>query len=281
MTSRALFRVERLLAAGDAVGPVLGLETGTPTASLALIAHGRLLGQISRPVNSHGEKLPAMVDELLDRAALKLDQLAAIAVGIGPGSFTGLRIGLGYAKGLAWAGGLPILGINSLDALAVAGAGHAAARPGSVICPLLDARKGEVYAALYRVTATAIEKISDDMVTDPGHLTARIGGEAIFVGEGVSTYGARLMDVMGERASILDNDEKSDSRGMTVAALAVARIVNKDLDSVLKLQPSYVRSLEAALGGQAAASVATAGMEALWSKEKKRLSSSTQLTMRN
>jgi hypothetical protein len=66
-----------------------------------------------------------------------------------------------------------------------------------------------------------------------------------------------------------------------VAALAVARIVNKDLDSVLKLQPSYVRSLEAALGGQAAASVATAGMEAVWSKEKKRLSSSTQSTMRN
>jgi hypothetical protein len=131
------------------------------------------------------------------------------------------------------------------------------------------------------VTATAIEKILDDMVVAPGHLTARIGGEVIFVGQGVSPYGARLIDAMGERAIILDNDEQSDSRGMMVAALAVARIVSKDLDSVLKLQPSYVRSLEAALGGQAAASLATDGTEALWSKEKKRLFSSTRSPMRN
>ncbi|MGD0074077.1 MAG: tRNA (adenosine(37)-N6)-threonylcarbamoyltransferase complex dimerization subunit type 1 TsaB [Candidatus Binataceae bacterium] len=253
MTFRELFRVERLLAAGDAVGPVLGLETGTPTASLALIAHGRILGQLSRPVHSHGEKLPVIVDELLGLAGVRLDQLAAIAVGIGPGSFTGLRIGLGYAKGLAWAGGLNILGINSLDALAIGAASHPAARPGTFICPILDARKGEVYAALYRVTATRVEKTLDDMVVDPDRLIARIGGEAVFVGEGVSVYGARLIDAMGARATILDNDERSDSRGMMVAALAIARIVNKDLDSVLKLQPSYVRSLEAALGGQAAA----------------------------
>src|SRR5271169_3851012 len=129
MTSRELFRVERLLAAGAAVGPVLGLETGTPTASLALIAEGRLLAQISRPATSHGATLPAMVDELLERAALRLDDLAGVAVGIGPGSFTGLRIGLGYAKGLAWAGGLAIVGINSLDAIAVGAASHRAVQP--------------------------------------------------------------------------------------------------------------------------------------------------------
>jgi len=246
-----------------------------------LIAEGRLLAQISRPATSHGATLPAMVDELFERAALRLDDLAGVAVGIGPGSFTGLRIGLGYAKGLAWAGGLAIVGINSLDAIAVGAASHRAVQPGAVICPILDARKGEVYSALYRVTATAIEKISDDMIVDPSQLTARIGGEAIFVGEGVSVHGARLIDAMGKRASILDNDGASESRGMVVAALAVARIANQDPDSVLTLQPSYVRSLEAALGGRAVASLATAGMEALWSNEKRSLSSSTQSTMRS
>ncbi|HTY55809.1 MAG TPA: tRNA (adenosine(37)-N6)-threonylcarbamoyltransferase complex dimerization subunit type 1 TsaB [Candidatus Binataceae bacterium] len=281
MTSRALFRVERILSDGESVGPVLGLETGSPIASVGLVAGGRLLGHISRAVESHGKKLPALVDELLESAALRLEQLTAVAVGIGPGSFTGLRIGLAYAKGLAWSGGLPILGINSLDAMALGASRHPIARPDAVICPILDARKGEVYAALYRATATAVEKISDDMIVDPGHLTARIGGEAIFVGEGVSVHGARLTDAMGKRASILDNDEHSDSRGMMVAALGVARIASGDVDSVLSLQPSYVRSLEAALGGQAAARLETAGMEAVWSKEKRSLSSSTLLPTRS
>ncbi len=68
-------------------------------------------------------------------AALKLDHLAAIAVGIGPGSFTGLRIGLGYAKGLAWAGGHAILGINSLDSLALGATLHHEGRPGTIHLP--------------------------------------------------------------------------------------------------------------------------------------------------
>ena len=154
-------------------------------------------------------------------------------------------------------------------------------QPGTVVCPVLDARKGQVYSALYRVTATGVEKISDDMILEPSDLTARIGGEAIFVGEGVSVHGARLIDAMGKRARVLDLGEQSDSRGMMVAALAAARIVKDYTDTGLTLQPSHVRSLEAALGGQAAASVAPAGMEAVWSNEKRSLSSSTQPSTRS
>jgi tRNA threonylcarbamoyladenosine biosynthesis protein TsaB len=281
MTSRELFRAEQLRAAGSSLGPVLGLETGTPVASLGLIAKGRPLASLSRRLNSHGEKLPELVDELLDAAQLKLNQLAAVAVGRGPGSFTGLRIGLAYAKGLAWAGALPIVGVDSLDALALCADERAMEQAGMVVCPVLDARKGQVYSALYRVTATGVEKISDDMILEPSELTARIGGEAIFVGEGVSVHGARLIDAMGKRARVLDLGEQSDSRGMMVAALAAARIVKGDTDSVLTLQPSYVRSLKAALGGQAAACLEPAGMEAVWSNEKRSLSSSTQPLTRN
>ncbi len=281
MTSRVLFKAERLLAASAPIGPVLGLETGTPTASLAVIAQGRLLAAISRPVSSHGAILPAMVEELLDRAALKLAQLAAVAVGIGPGSFTGLRIGLGYAKGLAWAGGRAIFGINSLDSLALGTTSHHEARPGTIICPILDARKGEVYAALYRVTTAGLEKISDDMVVSPGDLIARIDDEVVFVGEGVSACGKWLVEAMGNRATILNNGE-GHWRGMMVAALAAARLVDNDADSILNLQPSYVRPPEAVLRSQTAASgVVTTGTEALWSEEKKSLYSSTRLTTRN
>ena len=281
MTSRVLFKAERLLSASAPIGPVLGLETGTPTASLAIIAQGRLLAEISRPVSSHGAMLPGMVAELLDRAALKLEQLAAVAVGIGPGSFTGLRIGLGYAKGLAWAGGRAIFGINSLDSLALGATSHHEPRPGTIICPILDARKGEVYAALYRVTTAGLDKISDDMVVSPDDLIARIGDEVVFVGEGVSACGRRLAEAMGNRATILD-DSDGHWRGMMVAVLAAARLVDNNTDSILNLQPSYVRPPEAVLRSQTAeGGVVTTGTEALWSGEKKSLYSSTRLTTRN
>ncbi len=223
-----------------------------------------------------------MVEELLDRAALKLEHLAAVAVGIGPGSFTGLRIGLGYAKGLAWAGGQAIFGINSLDSLALGTTLHHEARPGTIVCPILDARKGEVYAALYRTTTAGLEKISDDMVVSPGDLIARIDDEVIFVGEGVSACGRWLVEAMGSRATILD---KSDGhwRGMMVAALAASRLVDNEADSILNLQPSYVRSPEAVLkkSQTVGSGVVTTAMEALWSREKKSLSCITRITTRN
>ena len=282
MTSRVLFKAERLLAASAPIGPVLGLETGTPTASMAVIAQGRLLAEISRPVSSHGAILPAMVEELLDRAALKLEHLAAVAVGIGPGSVTGLRIGLGYAKGLAWAGGHAIFGINSLDSLAIGATLHHEARPGTIVCPILDARKGEVYAALYRVTSTGLEKISDDMVVNPSDLIARIDDEVIFVGEGVSACGRWLVEAMGNRATIL-GDSDGHWRGMMVAALAASRLVDNEADSILNLQPSYVRPPEAVLkkSQTVGSGVVTTAMEALWSRENKSLSCITRITTRN
>src|SRR5271155_2075513 len=143
MTSRELFKADRLLGQSVSTGPVLGLYTGTPIASLALVARGRVLGETSRAAGSHGATLPDAVAELLASAGVGIRELAGIAVAIGPGSFTGLRIALSYAKGALAAG---------------------AAQPGDTICPLLDARKGEVYTALYRVGPDGLHKLSDDLV---------------------------------------------------------------------------------------------------------------------
>src|SRR5438045_233914 len=103
MTSRGLCRADRLLAQASSTGPVLGFDTGTSIASIALIVNGRVAGDIARPATSHGAALPGAVDEILSSANLRPSDLAGIAVGIGPGSFTGLRIGLSYAKGLVFA----------------------------------------------------------------------------------------------------------------------------------------------------------------------------------
>src|SRR5215471_9763769 len=108
MTSRILCRVDRLLAQASGTKPVLGLDTGTSTAFLGLVANARIAGQLACAVTSHGAALPGAVQELLSSSKLGLRDLGAIAVGIGPGSFTGLRIGLSYAKGIAIASGCAV-----------------------------------------------------------------------------------------------------------------------------------------------------------------------------
>src|SRR5712692_1413460 len=160
MTSRALL-VERLLSASAAVGPILGFDTGAPMAGVGVIAAGRIMASFNRALPSHCAGLPAAVEEALELANLRLNQLAGIAVGIGPGSFTGLRVGLSYAKGLSAAAGIALIGVPSLDATALAAA--AGLDPDWLVCPVLDARRGEVYAALYRFSGDALEKLDDDL----------------------------------------------------------------------------------------------------------------------
>src|ERR1700687_5077529 len=102
---------EPLLAAGATAGPGLGLDTGSTIARLGLVSGGRVVAALARPVKSHGSDLPAAVDELLGAAGIAIQELSAIAVGTGPGSFTGLRVGLSYAKGVSAGVHIQIVGI--------------------------------------------------------------------------------------------------------------------------------------------------------------------------
>src|SRR5260370_14115304 len=167
MTYRVLLG-EPLFAAGASAGPILGLDTGSAAASLGVVAVSGVQASISRRVRSHGSDLPSALEEVLRMAGLTLRDLTAIAVALGPGSFTGLRIGLSYAKGLAMALGLGLVGVPTLDAMALCGVGSPFVRIGGTSCPVLDARKGEVYAALYRAGADALEKV---LVEQIPHLT--------------------------------------------------------------------------------------------------------------
>jgi tRNA threonylcarbamoyladenosine biosynthesis protein TsaB len=104
--------------------------------------------------------LPAAVDEVLDAAGLRIRDVEGIAVGLGPGSFTGLRIGLSYAKGIVTASRQAILGVSTFDAMALCSVAESIPE-GAEVCPILDARKGEVYVALYRFVADALKRASE------------------------------------------------------------------------------------------------------------------------
>jgi len=291
MTSHGLFRAELLLAQSRLIGPVLGLETGGPQASLAVASHGAVLAVAAPERKAHGETVVGAIDALLREAGVTIKDLAAIAVGIGPGSFTGLRIALSYAKGVALATGCGVVGIPSLDALALCALCLPELASGTTICPILDARKGELYAALYRAVENGLEKLSGEFLAKPQdlagqiELAGQIDGQVVYLGDGVTSYGDALrkeaqgpQGASGRKVTVADLSLLRSSAAM-IAALGAARVAKGRLDSVSSLQPLYVRPSEAELKAKRPANAA--GLEALWSKEKKSSSASMQTMMKS
>lgn len=244
MTYRVL-SVEQLFAAGAAAGPVLGLETGSGSASIGLVSAGHVIASLSRPVKSHGADLPILMGELLREAKIEIRDLSAIAIGTGPGSFTGLRVGLSYAKGLAVGANIPIVGIPSLDAIALCASTSPLAHTGVKICPVLDARKGEVYTSLYVVVADALEKILGDLVVPLDEFASRITGEVLFVGESKAADAIASAGSGGGQTIVVGAG--FSLRGSFVAALGAARVVQDEVDEVATLEPLYVRAPEASV----------------------------------
>src|SRR5512142_1332701 len=182
---------------------VAALDTATLTLSCALAdvsAGGAVRVRCSRTdrqppkavegkVGGHGAALPQALVDLLRAEGLAIPDVEGFAVGLGPGSFTGLRVGLATWKGLAYANRRPIAGTSSLAAMALAAA--ADAPEGAVLVPLLDARKGEVYAGFYRAQDGGIVELADDAALPPRALAARVaelaaeGARPLVFGEGL------------------------------------------------------------------------------------------------
>ena len=267
MTSRVLCRVSRLLEQAAETGPVLGLDTSNQIASLAVVARGRVAGKVAHPVTSHGASLPGVVDELLSGAGFKIRDLVAIAVGIGPGSFTGLRIGLSYAKGLAMASGCAVVGVPGFDAMALAAIDITDIPIGRLLAVVVDARKNEVYATLYRVVADGLEKLTEDLVVTLEHLASRITEDVTFIGDSTAKDAAALVGMEGHQAAVFETGTL-DMRGVSVAAIGAARFARGEMDRVASLEPLYIRAPEATFKSNLK-SPASIGTEGVWSIERK------------
>jgi tRNA threonylcarbamoyladenosine biosynthesis protein TsaB len=276
MTSHTLCTVERALRAAAAAGPVLGIDTGGPQADLAVVTDGRVVAESSLSVARHGTELPQAVSDLLRRVQIRISDLKAIAVGIGPGSFTGLRVGLSYAKGIAMATRCALIGVNSLDSLALAALTEAPRPVGSSICVVLDARKGEVYAALYRIGVDGLEKLIDDLVVTLENLAPHIGTDVLLVGDKKAEEALSLIAGMPGQAQLL-GVERLRLRGRVVAALGAAWFMAGEIDNAVTLQPLYVRPAEATFNSGSPNS----GSDGKWSGRKKNSSFNTQPTTKN
>lgn len=162
---------------------LLGIETATTVCAAAVVRDGTLLAEeLVDERNVHAERLMRMIDSAFRRCRMALEQMDGLAVSIGPGSFTGLRIGLSVAKGLAYASGKPIVPVPTLQALAQKAAG-ALGNAGSaeLILPVLDARRGDVYCALYRPTDGAVAPVWEQQIMALGTLAEAVSGQQVMV----------------------------------------------------------------------------------------------------
>ncbi len=242
-----LLSPESLLNEAAAAGAVLGIDTGGPVASLGVVINGRFASSVVRPSGSHAFELPAAVEEVLRAAKIGFGDLNAIAVAIGPGSFTGLRVGLSYAKGIAVAARIAIVGVSSLDALALC-AVNGELHEGVSLYPVIDARRGEVYTALYRFVAGALERDSSDLVLSLPELITELRDYARFVGDSVAQQACSLAQAKGRQAGVVEN-ANLDLRGSFVAAIGATRIARKETDNIATLEPIYLRPADASLPG--------------------------------
>jgi tRNA threonylcarbamoyladenosine biosynthesis protein TsaB len=237
---------------------VAAVDTATLTLSCALVelsagAPARVVAErderapVTGAVGGHGARLPQALLDLLAANGLALTDVEGWAAGIGPGSFTGLRIGLATLKGLAYAQRRPIAGASSLAAMALAAA-HAAPE-GSVLVPLLDAKKGEVYAGFYRAIGGGVESVQPEAALPPDALAERCrtllaanGAEPLAFGEGYDAFADRLAG----RISRLETGVRVPSAS-AVAALAAPRLLGAAFDPqpLFALEPHYVRASEA------------------------------------
>ena len=182
---------------------ILAIDTSTLVASAAItsgtLADGSVRAVFSwRGAVSHSSRLLAVIETMMAETGIGFGQLAGLAIGLGPGSFTGLRIAMATVKGLAMATGLPLYGASSLDILAAAISGE------RQVCAVLDARKKEIYAGRYRlVTGRPPERLGQIVAIKPEAVETLVDEPCLFVGDAVPVYDALWRRQLGDLYQIV------------------------------------------------------------------------------
>lgn len=220
---------------------VLGIESACFQGGVALVGKEGLIAEYTLNVEAtYAERLMPAVDRVLQDARLTIREVEGLAVSIGPGSFTGLRIGLGTVKGLALATGKPVVGVPTLHALAW---GLPYCR--YPVCPILDARKKEVYTALFEYRGVELVCLMEESVLGPEELVQRIQQPTLFVGDGWRVYGAFLRESLGDLA--IPPPTFRGASPAAVADLGRRRLLKGEQDAAEALAPRYIRPSEAEL----------------------------------
>ncbi len=223
---------------------LLAIESSAIVASIAIAEDDRLICEYtSNHKKTHSQTLMPMIEEVSKLIDLDLKELDAIAIANGPGSFTGLRIGVATAKGLAHALDIPIIPVKTLDALA-----FNIGFTDKLICPMMDARRNQVYTALYTYENNTFKNILPSTVVPIEDIFSEIktiGREVVFLGDGVAPHIEHIQNNFTKKEYVLAPLNNNIQRAASVAALGMKDAQEGKGESYMNFAPIYLRKSQA------------------------------------
>ena len=216
---------------------ILAIDTSSQNATVALINDERLVGEYTiNNKKTHSQIIMPLISDLISKSGLDISDIDVFATGIGPGSFTGLRIGVATCKALAQANNKKIIGVSSLEILA-----KSVYFTEKTVCSIIDARRDDVYNAVYKNGIC----LSDDRVININELLNELGdNETVFVGDGVNAHKDLIKEKMGNKAFFAPKNILMAKAGV-LAQIALEKALNNDFDEISTLNPIYLRSSQA------------------------------------
>ncbi len=221
---------------------ILAFETSAKAGSVALMEDGVLLGEYFQNTGlTHSQTVMTMAQSLLQSCSLTPKDIGAVAVAAGPGSFTGVRIGVAVAKGFAWGGELPLYGVSTLEAMALSLGIY-----NGIVCAVMDARRNQVYNALFRAEDGKLTRLCEDRAIALTELQEEIKNlaEPIFlVGDGSNLCYTSLQEHVPHL--VLPPEHRLHQRASGVALTAEAQIAQGASGNGAELTPNYLRLSQA------------------------------------
>ena len=216
---------------------ILAIETATKNCSVALLKNGIVIAEKERISDgyAHAEQLNLFIQDVLDSANITLNKVEAVALSMGPGSYTGLRIGTSTSKGLCYALGIPLIAISTLKAMAFA---MAKIESSAIYCPMIDARRMEVFSALYDSNNKQVRGVQADVV-DENTYAEFLVNEIIFFGDGA----LKCQEIINHKnAKFIEGIHPS---AKNLGILAKVKFDNKDFEDVAYFEPYYLKDFVA------------------------------------
>lgn len=220
---------------------ILAIDASGLSGSVAYISDYKLVGEyyICHKL-THSQTIMPMLEHLKGLIGFEMNEIDAVAVTSGPGSFTGIRIGVATAKAMALAIGVPIIGIPTLDVMA-----HNISFASEVICPIMDARRNQVYTGIYQWKNGILEREGDHLAVEIDELLEKLAGrQTIFLGDGVDVLKGKITDVMGDAAQFAPSFLHMQ-RASVLAQLACEAFEKGEMVDADEFVPIYLRKSQA------------------------------------
>lgn len=225
---------------------ILCIETATNVCSVAICDKGKLIDlRESRVDKSHASLLTVFIEELLEKNNLRVADLDAVAVSKGPGSYTGLRIGVSTAKGICYGADIPLLGINTLKSMYYGAkekyAGHPGIKNNTLICPMIDARRMEVYSSIFDLKGGEIQAVKAELINKESYADYLEKSSLIFFGNGAEKCKELITS---PNALFIDGYELSAA---SMAIPAHQALQNKAFEDIAYFEPYYLKDFVATI----------------------------------